>query len=115
MLRKFTAVFALALVVACVSAKEYKGTATKLDSDKKTVTIKVDDKETTITFSDKTEFFRGTDAIPQDFLSKVAKRVNSKGVPNAVIVTDEKDGKEVLKDGNPVATKVTFPGKAKSN
>jgi hypothetical protein len=111
MFRKITAVLALALVVACVSAKEYKGTATKLDTDKKTVTIKVDDKETTIGYSDKTEFFRGTDAVAQENLGKAAKRANSKGIPGIIILTDEKDGKEVLKDGNPVATKVTFPGK----
>ena len=111
MLRKITAVFALAFVVAAVSAKEYKGTITKVDPDKKLVTVKIDDKDKTFTYTDKTEFLKGNGtAIPQEFLSKVGDRAAKKGIP-ATITTDEKDGKEVITDGNPVATKFAFAGK----
>jgi len=111
MLRKLTALLALALVVACVSAKEYKGTVTKIDTDKKTVTVKIDDADKTIAYTDKTEFVRGKGkAIPQENLSKLAEKLGDKGFA-ATITTDEKDGKEVVTDGNPVATKISFAGK----
>src|SRR5262249_21362961 len=100
MVRKIIAVAALAVVVACVSAKEYKGTMTKIDEDKKTVTVKVDDKDHVFTYTDKTEFLRGNGkAIPQEFLSKLAEKIGDKGIPTTV-TTDEKDGKEVEKDGH---------------
>jgi hypothetical protein len=113
MLRKITAVVALAVVVACVSAKEYKGTITKIDPDKKTVTVKVDDKDKTFAYTDKSDFLKGDgSAIPHDFLSKVSERIEKKGPIPATITTDEKDGKEVEANGNPVATKFAF-GKKK--
>jgi hypothetical protein len=108
MLRKIVALGALAVVVACVSAKEYTGTMTKIDEDKKTVTVKVDDKEHVFSYTDKTEFLRAKNgkAIPQEFLSKLAEKIGDKGIP-ATVTTDEKDGKEVVKGGHAVATKFT--------
>jgi hypothetical protein len=106
MVRKIIAVAALAVVVACVSAKEYVGKMTKIDEDKKTVTVKVDDKDHVFSFSDKTEFIKGKDgsSIPHEFLSKLGERAAEKGIPTTV-TTAEKDGKEVEKDGHAVATK----------
>src|SRR5947209_9590510 len=115
MLRKLTAVLALGFVVACVSAKEYKGTVTKIDTDKHTITAKVDGEDKTFGYTDSTEFMRQgrggkeAKAIPSDKLGIVAERVAEKGAP-ATIVTDEKDGKEVVKGGKPVASKVTIGG-----
>jgi hypothetical protein len=115
MLRKITAVLALALVVACVSAKEYKGTVTKVDSAKKTLTVKVGDDEKTFVYSDKTEFIgRKGKAVTQEQLPKMAEKAGDRGMA-ATIVTEEKDDKEVVKDGNPVASKVTFMGGKKKS
>ncbi len=116
MFRKVFAALALVLVVACVSAKEYKGTVTKIDTEKKTLTVKVDDAEKTFVYTDSTEFTggKGGKSIPADGLSKLADRVASKARP-ATVVTEEKDGKEVLKDGNPVASKVQLAGRGKGS
>jgi hypothetical protein len=112
MLRRVAAVLALVLVVACVSAKEYKGTITKLDIDKKTVTVKVDGEEKTFVYSDKSEFLKGNGkSIPQEALSKLAERIGDKGIPGTV-ETDEKDGKEVSdKDGKVVIKSLKLMGK----
>jgi hypothetical protein len=110
MLRKITAVLALALVVACVSAKEYKGTVTKIDVLKKTLIVKVGDDEKTFSYSGKTEFLgRKGQAVNEDRLTQISEKLG-KGVP-ATVVTEEKDDKEVVKAGNPLASKVTFTGK----
>jgi hypothetical protein len=112
MFRKLTAILALAFVVACVSAKEYMGTVTKIDTLKKTMTVKVGDEEKTFVYTDKTEMVgRKGKTITQDNLTKMADKLGDKGAP-ATIVTEEADGKEVAKDGNAVATKITF-GKKK--
>jgi hypothetical protein len=112
MLRKLTAVAALTVLVACVSAKEYKGNVTKIDTEKKTITAKVDDSEKTFSYTDKTEFVRGNGkTLPQTALSKLADKLGEKGMA-ATIATDEKDGKEVTdKDGNAVLKTVTLMGK----
>jgi hypothetical protein len=117
MVRNLAALFALAICVNCVSAKEYKGTATKIDTDKKTVTVKIDDTEKTFSYSDSTEFVRGKNkAVAQSDLSKLSTQISAKGVA-VTITTDEKDGKEVMdKDGNLTLTKVTIGGgKRKQN
>jgi hypothetical protein len=113
MFRKLTAILALAFVVACVSAKEYMGTVTKIDDLKKTVTVKVGDDEKTFSYSDKTEMTgRKGKTMTVDQVSKRLQAVGDKGMA-ATIVTEEKDDKEVVKDGNPVVTKITFGGKKK--
>jgi hypothetical protein len=113
MLRKITALLALALIVACVSAKEYKGSITKIDTDKKTVTFKVDDSDKTFSYTDKSEFVGGKGPIPQENLSKFAGKVAGR---KATIQTDEKDGKEVVdKDGNAVIKSLTIGKKDKAN
>jgi hypothetical protein len=115
MLRTLAAVLTFASLVASASAKEYKGIATKLDSEKKTITLKIDDSEKTFSFSDSTEFLRmNGKPIPQQALSKMASRFGDKG-PQVTLATDEKDGKEVTKDGNAVASKVTFAGGKKNS
>jgi hypothetical protein len=113
MLRRITALLAVALLVACVSAKEYKGSITKIDTDKKTVTIKVDDKDKTFSYTDKTEFVGGKGPISQENFAKFAGKVAGR---NATIETDEKDGKEVTdKDGNAVLKSMKVGKKDKSN
>jgi hypothetical protein len=108
MLRKVAAILTLVVVVACVSAKEYKGSITKLDALKKTVTVKVGDDEKTFSYTDSTEFVGNKGkTISQDRLSKIADKLGDKGMP-ATIVTEEKDGTEVVKNGNPLASKVTI-------
>jgi hypothetical protein len=108
MVRKLAAVLALVFVVACVSAKEYKGTITKVDTAKKTVTVKVDGDEKTFNYSDKTEFVKSgkggkEKAIASADLKTWASKIGPKGAP-ATITTDEKDGKETV-------SKVTLGGK----
>jgi hypothetical protein len=112
MLKKLTAVVALIVLVACVSAKEYKGNITKINTDKKTVTVKIDDADKTFSYTDKTEFVgRKGNTIPQDNLSKLADKIGERSAP-ATLTTDEKDGKEVTdKDGNAVLKNITLKGK----
>jgi hypothetical protein len=117
MLRKLSGVLALTLLASLASAKEHKGTATKLDSEKKTITIKVDDVDQTFAYSDTTEFVRANGkVIDQTALIKLAGRFGGDKAPQVSITTEEKDGKEVMKDGNAVATKVAVGGgKKKKN
>lgn len=104
MLRKLTAVLALVLAVACVSAKEYMGTITKVDTVKKTMTVKVGDEEKTFSYSDKTVITgrKGNSMTPE----QVSKQIEKGRQPNVTLTTEEQDGKEVIKDGNPFATKI---------
>jgi hypothetical protein len=105
MVRKLAAVLALAFVVACVSAEEYKGTITKVDMAKKTLTVKVDGDVKTLTYDDKTTFVRsgkdGGEKTVADLKAWAAK-LKSKGAA-ATVWTEKKDGKETV-------TKVTVGG-----
>jgi hypothetical protein len=83
---------ALFLFVAAITAKEYKGTLTKVEGD--TVKIKIGDDEKTFLLTDKTDITNvDGDKIEKD---KVKAGKKGKGV---TIVTEEKDDKEVEKDG----------------
>jgi hypothetical protein len=115
MLRKIGAILTLLALVTCVSAKEYKGVATKIDQEKKTITVKVDDAEKTFVYTDTTDFLRPNGKpLAQSALTKIAASFGDNG-PKVTIATEEKDGKEVLKDGNATATKITVaPVKKKS-
>jgi hypothetical protein len=109
MLRRLAAIVALVFLVACVSAKEYKGAVTKIDSDKKTVTVKVGSDEKTFAYSDASEFVGPKGAIPHDKLGKFAAQLTgAKGGVPATIETQEKDGKEVVANGHPVMSKLTL-------
>jgi hypothetical protein len=105
---------ALALVfcVVALNAKEYKNVKVKkIDTDKKTITVTIDDKDQTFTYNDKTTFLRGKEKeIKQEALTKMAERINEKG-GKASFVTVEKDGKEVKEGGKLLLEKVTFGGK----
>jgi hypothetical protein len=108
MLRKLTALLALVFVVACVSAKEYKGSITKLDTEKKTMTVKVGDEEKTFAYTDTTEFVAGKKgALDHEKLKGFAEKLSEKARP-ATVETTEKDGKEEMKDGHAVVSKVTL-------
>lgn len=110
------AALTLVLGIGTASAKEYKGTLTKIDAGKNTLTVKVGDDEKTFTFADTTEFLTGkkAKAIPKTELSKLADSLGDKGRP-VILVTEEKDDKEVLKGGKPVAAKVTLSGGKKKD
>jgi hypothetical protein len=117
MLRKL--VCAAVVVLLCtftLLAKEYQGRVTNLDTDKHTLTVKVGDEEKTFVYTDKTTFTgkKGND-IPQEKLAGFAEKVISKKGASATIVTEETDGKEVLKDGKAVVSKVTFKGGKKKD
>ncbi len=98
MVRKLAAVLALVFVVACVSADEYKGTITKVDLAKKTLTVKVDGDVKTLTYDDKTTFVRsakdGNEKTVADLKGWAAK-LKSKGAA-ATVWTEKKDGKETV-------------------
>jgi hypothetical protein len=102
------ALLLLGLCAFTALAKEHKGNVTKVDPDKNLITVKVGDEEKTFTFTDKTMFIgpKGKE-ISREGLSKLAEKLAEKARP-ATIETEEKDGTEVVKDGKPVATKVTF-------
>jgi hypothetical protein len=109
MFRKLTAVLVLVLAVACVSAKEYMGSITKVDSVKKTMTVKVGDEEKTFAYSDKTEFIgrKGNTQTAEQVSKQVEKAAEKNRSVTVTITTEEADGKEVVKEGNPFATKVS--------
>jgi hypothetical protein len=105
-----TALLALAVYAVSTQAKEYKdATVTSVDAEKNVIVAKIGDKEVTFAFTDKTTFLRNNgQEIARDKLAETTKRiVGDKGRP-AVIVTEEKDDKEVTKDGKPVVSKITF-------
>jgi hypothetical protein len=103
-------VLAAAVFTLTLLAKEYKGEVSKIDSTAKTITVKVDGADKVFSFSDDTAFARGKKALDAAGLAKVAEAVAKKPA-EATIESAEKDGKEVVKDGNAVAAKVTFKGK----
>jgi len=103
MFRTFVcAMLALALFTFTVLAKEYKGQCTAIDTDGKTLTVKVGDKEEKIKFDDKTSFTNAKSgkAIEADMLSKMSKQLNKQ--PREVTVETN--------DTTGVATKVSIAG-----
>jgi len=100
-------VCALCAFVLCAVAiaKDYDGTITKIDGDK--MTVKVGDKEQTFILTDATKIEgAGKKDTTPDKASLTRSLDRAKGMLKAKISTEEKDGKEVMKDGSPVAVKV---------
>jgi hypothetical protein len=107
-----TVLLALTVCAVTLSAKEYKdATVTNYDAEKNVLVAKIGDKEVTFVLTDKTSFVRanGKEIDKEKLGDSVKKMISDKRT--ATIVTDEKDGAEVLKDGKPVITKVTFAKK----
>ena len=92
MLRKLMGLLAVAMLlcVGVVMAEEVKGKITKVDVDKKTLTVSVDGKEMTYTVADDCKFPGGKDK-PGSLKSfaKAVDKAGDKGV-NATIITDDK-------------------------
>jgi hypothetical protein len=104
MLRKLTGLMAMVLLlfVGVVMADEIKGKITKVDVDKKTMTVSVDGKETTYDVSDTVKMpktkSKKTGEEKEQTLKGLAKQVeNSKeGGVKAIVTTEKKSGKEVV-------------------
>lgn len=111
MIRAFAgAALIVAICTLTVLAKEYKGAVSKIDTAAKTITVKVDGADKVFAYGDDTSFINAKGkALSGEMLTKFAEKLK-KAAP-ATIESAEKDGKEVAKDGNPVAAKVTFGGK----
>jgi hypothetical protein len=100
---------ALFLCAVTVTAKEYKGTIVKIDGD--VVKVKVGDEEKTFVFGDKTAIVNAKDeAVEKEKLAKRVEKAGDKGV-GCTIDTEEKDGKEVAKDGKIVLKQIKLKGK----
>jgi hypothetical protein len=100
----FRRVLSAALVALfCVGlafAAEYKGTLTAIDTDAKTIKVKIEDQEKTFKYDDKTEFVQGKKTVETDKLKDL--KIGKKGRPVEFTTTGEGD-KEV-------ASKVTLKG-----
>lgn len=98
----------IAICTLTVLAKEYKGAVTKIDTASKTITVKVDGADKVFAYGDDTSFVTSKGkAMSGEMLTKFAEKLK-KNTPPVTIESAEKDAKEVAKDGNPVAAKVTF-------
>ncbi len=107
----------LSVCAFTVFAKEYKGDVTKIDTEKKLVTVKIDGEEKVFAYTDESTFVGGgkggAKTLDKDGIAKTAEKLGKRARP-ATIVTEEKDEKEVMKDGKLVISKVTFGGKGKN-
>ena len=104
MLRKFVcSLCALLLGVGVLIAAEIKGKVKGVDEDKKTITVTVDDKDTTYTFTDDTKIMRGNKDVPDR--AKALKGLGKNGA-EVTLTTDKKDDKEVV-------TQIKLGGKKK--
>jgi hypothetical protein len=111
MFRAIVGCAVLAVAFCCFTsadAKEYKDVRiTKIDGD--TVTVKIGDDEKTFTLGDKATIKRGDNTLDKEKLGKVLEKAK-KGI-SATIETEEKDDKEVEKDGKKVLKSITLKGK----
>jgi len=113
MFRTFAcAALVVAVCTLTVLAKEYKGAISKVDTAAMTITVKVDGADKVFAYGVDTSFIGANGkAMSGKALTKFAEKVGTKPAA-ATIESTEKDSKEVVKDGNPVAAKVTI-GKPK--
>jgi hypothetical protein len=97
MMRKLFGTLAVAVVlcVSAVVADEIKGKITKVDVDAKKITVSVDGKDTEYTVSDDAKLPAGKGG-KAGTLKGLAQRVEKAGGVNATIMTEKKDGKEVV-------------------
>lgn len=98
MFRRFAAVVAVALIgVVGLMAAEYKGKVLKYDTEKSTITIKTEDGEKVLTYNSDTKFFAGKKEVSEEIKAKMFKKKIEEGKePEATVVTEKKDGKEVI-------------------
>ncbi len=92
-----TLAVALLLCVSAVLASEIKGKITKVDPDKHTVTLSVDDKETEYKVAADADLgkTKGGDKATLEDLKKALEKSKA-GTINATITTETKGGKEVV-------------------
>jgi len=111
-MRKFLCCLFAFAICAVSFAKDYEGVATKVDGDK--VTVKVGDKEMVFSTNADTKVVGGAKKDTAASLETLAKFIEKAGEKAKVkVTTAEKDGKEVEKDGKPVAATITAGGKGK--
>jgi hypothetical protein len=92
MIRAFgCALLALFLGVVTLSAKDWEGTITKVDADKKIVTVKVGDTEVEVTISDKVAIKGGKDGDKDVDLSKLSDRVGKKAAKATITTKEDAD------------------------
>jgi hypothetical protein len=102
MVRKLFGALAVALLLcfSAVLADEIKGKITKVDPDKHTITVSVDDKETTYTVAEDADLgTQGKDKTPRTLKSLAAQLEKAKDAGKDVkgtITTKTVKGKEVV-------------------
>ena len=109
-MRSFLCGTVVLLVCVVAFGKDYDATITKIDGDK--VTAKVGDAEKVFLLVESTKYEGGKKDSTQtkETLTKRLEKAKDAGV-KATISTEEKDGKEVLKDNTPVVGKVALKKK----
>src|SRR5262249_23298777 len=99
MLRKLLGLFAIALLlcVGVVMAEEIKGKITKVDVDKKMLTVNADGKDHDLLVDDNADLGKGKGGNPRTLeqLAKQVEKAGDKGV-KATITTEKKKGKDVV-------------------
>jgi hypothetical protein len=105
MLRKVLAgLFCMGLCLSLAIADEFKGKVTKVDTDKKTITVEVDGKDMTFMVKDTTKFLAGKKDNPKE----LTEGINAKGLKAGVnVVVKTPDGNKTQ------ATEVYIKGKGK--
>jgi hypothetical protein len=99
-----TLAVALLLCVSAVLADEIKGKITKVDVDAKKITVSVDGKETEYMVSDDVKLpkQKGKDGTEKPgTLKGLSRQVDKAGGVNATVMTEKKDGKEVVTEIKP--------------
>ncbi len=98
MFRRFAAVLAVAFIgFVGLMAAEYKGKVLKYDTEKNTVTIKTEDGEKVLTYTNDSKFLFGKKEISEEQKTKMLKKEIKEGKePEVTAITEKKDGKEVV-------------------
>jgi hypothetical protein len=90
-----SALVAVVLMVGVALAEEVKGKFVKFDSEGKKLTVKVDDKDKEFTITDDTKI-KVNDKEPKDKTKALGALGKLKADTEITIVTDKKDGKDVV-------------------
>lgn len=100
MLRKAFGFMAVAMMVCAgaVMADEYKGKITKVDADKNMITVKTKDKEMELPVDAKAKFPEIKDGKAMNLKMMAKSKALEKGGIPATVITEMKDGKEVVKE-----------------
>ncbi|MBY0527376.1 MAG: hypothetical protein K2R98_28530 [Gemmataceae bacterium] len=92
------AVAGLLLITGVVLAEEIKGSVVKVDAEKSTITVKVDDKDKEFTVAKDAKILSAKDKPLKDGLKSLKEKAE------VILTTEKKDDKEVV-------TKVQLKGK----